>query len=314
MKNTKIKNRVVYGRYVIAPYTQENEGEKMKVKDSAEIDVLKWLHIVEEEINLKSDRAMVVTSASILDTQLEMLLRKFMIKDNKIEERLFNNAGALATFSAKNSMCYYLGLISKYEFENIEIIRKIRNRFAHEIEIKKMNDDQSIIDFCNNFTLPKELYIPEIVHMKDGKILELIKEPIENIDIQTRFMRVFKNITMYLDYRNIEISEIKRNEYKNMKCIELLKDGKNKLLELNKKRYELNVEYKQRLLSKIKKEDNKEKIREMEAKIEIIDKEITAYKEGDLFYGTTVKPDEGGKAYINSYDEMIELFEKNIEE
>lgn len=283
----------------------------MKVKNNADVDILKWISIVEEEIDLKSDRAMVVTSASILDTQLEMLLRKFMIEDNKIEERLFNNTSALSTFSAKNSMCYYLGIISKYEFENIEIIRKIRNRFAHEIEIKKMNDDQSIIDLCNNLTLPKELYMPETIQVKNGDILDLNKEPLENIDIQTRFMKVFKNITMYLDYRSAEVSETKRTEYKNMTFIEFLKDAKNRFLDLNDKRYKLNVERKQKLLLKIKKEDSKEKIKEMKAEIESIDKEITAYKEGDLFYGTTVEPDGGSQAYMNFYDKMIELFEKN---
>lgn len=282
----------------------------MKVKD--DVDILKWIRIVEEEINVKSDRAMVVTSASILDSQLEMLLRAFMISDDKIDERLFNANGALATFSSKNSMCYYLGIISEYEYKTIETIRKIRNRFAHEIEIKKMSDDQSIINLCNNLTLSKEMYMPEIIKIENGCIEDFDVDPLKNTDIQTKFIRVFKNLTMYLDYRIVETSEVKRKKYKNLSFLQLLKDSKTRLIDLNEERYRLNTERKQKLLLEIEKVGAHEskKIEEMKNDIQNIEKEIRAYKEGDLFYGCTAKPDGSSQTYMKFLDKVIELFEK----
>ncbi|MBO5349672.1 MAG: hypothetical protein J6A89_07645 [Clostridia bacterium] len=284
----------------------------MKIKDD-DVDILKWISIVEEEINVKSDRAMVITSASILDSQLEMLLKEFMITDSKIDERLFNANSSLATLSAKNSMCYYLGIISENEYKNIEIIRKIRNRFAHEIEIKKMCNDQAIIDLCNNLTLTKEMYMPETITIRDGRVPELEVEPLENIDTQTKFIRVFKNITMYLNYRSIELSAIKRKEYKNLPFLELIKNTKKRFIELNKKRYKMNIEYKQKLLEKMEKTNKNDNmdLERIKSKIQSIDKAINAYENGDLFYDLTVQPTGGSQAYIKMYDEMIKLFENN---
>lgn len=198
------------------------------MKEYDDLDILEWISIVEEEINVKSDRAMVVTCASILDAQLEILLRKFLIRDKKIDMRLFGSNNALSTFSSKQSMCYYLGIISEYEFDTIEIIRKIRNRFAHEFKIKKMTDDQSIVDLCNNLALPSKLYIPETLKINNGKIVENLDNPLQDLDVQERFIRVFKNLTMYLNYRSIEISDIRREKYENLTVVEMFKDTKKK--------------------------------------------------------------------------------------
>lgn len=281
-----------------------------------EIDILRWIDIVEEEINLKYDRALVITSASILETQLEKILKCFMLSDNKIDERLFTNNAPLATFSSKNSMCYYIGIISEYEYKTIETIRKIRNKFAHEIEIKKMSDSQSIIDLCNNLTIPKELYIQEeLVFEQNGKLKSMEKEPLKNVDIQTKFIKVFKNLTMYLEYRTIEIYEMKRIEYKNVSYIQMMKDSKEKLIKLSKKLYDTELYYKSKLMLELdrlnKTNSERTKIEEKKKEIQEIDDKIKAYEDGHLFYNTIIEKVCDSQMFIDIMEKSIEANEED---
>ena len=47
-------------------------------------------------------------------------------------------------------MAYSIGILPKLALEDIENIRKIRNEFAHSLEIKSFNDNK-ISDICHNF-------------------------------------------------------------------------------------------------------------------------------------------------------------------
>ena len=46
---------------------------------------------------------------------------------------MFNGFGPLSSFSGKIKLSYRLGLISKEEYNKLEIFRSIRNKFAHII-------------------------------------------------------------------------------------------------------------------------------------------------------------------------------------
>ena len=82
------------------------------------VDITKWMKIVDEEINVKSDRALVITIGSILDTQLESLLNF----SNFLTIKVDNNTGenleywssatwqtALYNFKTKRFKCDFIG-------------------------------------------------------------------------------------------------------------------------------------------------------------------------------------------------------------
>ena len=83
-----------------------------------------------------SDRAVAIIGATALDTHLEKLLKKYLINDSKAVNDLISGSSnsLLSTFSAKIHATYCLGLISKNEFEDLQIVRRIRNNFAHELQ------------------------------------------------------------------------------------------------------------------------------------------------------------------------------------
>ncbi|WP_139959886.1 MltR family transcriptional regulator [Flavicella sediminum] len=81
--------------------------------------------------NKESDRGAVLLAASILDEWLLEIIQSYIIKDKVSKELLLGFGAPLGTFSAKTKIAYSLGLIEKKEYEEINIIRKIRNEFGH---------------------------------------------------------------------------------------------------------------------------------------------------------------------------------------
>jgi DNA-binding MltR family transcriptional regulator len=57
----------------------------------------------------------------------------------------------LSTFSARIAACHAMGLISDEEFKNCDLIRKIRNQFAHKIKMSFKND--RVRSFCSSLAL-----------------------------------------------------------------------------------------------------------------------------------------------------------------
>jgi DNA-binding MltR family transcriptional regulator len=91
-----------------------------------------------EALSRESDRGLILVSASHLDEALERLLRaRFSIEHKKSKsmiDPLFNTFGPLSTFSAKIKMSYAIDLIEKWVYRDLEILRKLRNEFAHSIK------------------------------------------------------------------------------------------------------------------------------------------------------------------------------------
>src|SRR2546422_663458 len=84
----------------------------------------------------ESDRGTVLVGLAALDENLEILLRSTFIQDRTISktsvETLFAVNGPLNTFWAKCHFANALGLLPECLFSDLEKMRKLRNRFAHQ--------------------------------------------------------------------------------------------------------------------------------------------------------------------------------------
>lgn len=122
-----------------------------------ELGFIRHKDLIDELAN-DSDRSKVIVGAAIIDELMERLLRKTLVQNSKLFEQAFESSnGFLGTFSSKIKACFLLGLISKELLDDIEIIRKIRNHFAHKI----MNcsfDNEEIRNICQNFNLVKAAF------------------------------------------------------------------------------------------------------------------------------------------------------------
>lgn len=213
------------------------------MKNPEKIDYIKWMDLVNKEIENQSDRALVLLCAAIIDEQLEFILKTFLIEDNQIQERIFDNNAPLSTFSAKNNFCFYLGLISKHEYNTINTIRKIRNKFAHEILINTFEDDASLKGLCNNLSIPNGMYVPDVLIIKNDHIQNLDEEPLKEKTLKERFILTFKYITQYLNFRYIDVFPIKRKEYIAKTQSMLLEQTFENMFNNNKQLIELSKNY-----------------------------------------------------------------------
>ena len=93
------------------------------------------------EANYESPRGMVLILASLLEIGLERLLRNRLGRGKSTKE-LFDGPNApLGSLSSKISLSRSLDLVSEQEYKNLTAVRKIRNKFAHELFSSFENKD-----------------------------------------------------------------------------------------------------------------------------------------------------------------------------
>lgn len=87
------------------------------------------------EFNKETERGTALAAAAMLDELLGRIIESFLIP-NKGSKALLDGFNApLGTFSARIASAFALGLLSEVEYRQCELIRKVRNEFAHQIKV-----------------------------------------------------------------------------------------------------------------------------------------------------------------------------------
>lgn len=111
-----------------------------------------------QELQSESPRAAVIIAGAFLDAQLRNLLSKYFIDDSKIVNELLgteNNADCpLSSFSSRIKAAYCLGLLSKGLYDDLNMIKKIRNKFAHKMHGYTF-DEPEVVSWCKSLKLAK---------------------------------------------------------------------------------------------------------------------------------------------------------------
>jgi hypothetical protein len=164
---------------------------------------------ITNELKKESDRAAAVLAASFLETQLETLLKKVLI-NHKDRDLMFGAFAPLGSFSAKISVAFLIGLIPEDIYKDLNVIRKIRNEFAHKYDTLAF-DLSPVKDWVDNFE-----FVKWFLHSLPLAIKPISKD--ESYDIQNRLRRRFElavgMIMVTLDNYTREASAFpkKRNE------------------------------------------------------------------------------------------------------
>lgn len=79
----------------------------------------------------ESDRGCALMGASYVDDRLADLLKKKLLLNSDLRERMFDYIGPLGSFSARINMAYAIGLIPANLRRELHVMRDIRNVFAH---------------------------------------------------------------------------------------------------------------------------------------------------------------------------------------
>jgi DNA-binding MltR family transcriptional regulator len=92
---------------------------------------------------LDSHRGIAVVGAAIVENRLTAVLRAAMRQDESALQELFRSSGPLGTFGTKIRLAYLLRLIHEDLYNDLLIVTRIRNAFAHDVKISSF-EEQSI--------------------------------------------------------------------------------------------------------------------------------------------------------------------------
>ena len=122
--------------------------------------------IIENIIDEKNERALIILASSFVDDLLFFILSKYLIAPIKNEENLIKGDNPLSTFSSRIKTVYRLGLIDESFLSILDKIRDIRNKFAHRTNIKadksslkdKLSHLHKLLKDRNAFKLTQKRY------------------------------------------------------------------------------------------------------------------------------------------------------------
>jgi hypothetical protein len=111
-----------------------------------------WL----DEMNRESARGAALTAAAMLDTLYLDILKAFLIDGKQAEKLLTGFNAPLGTMGARAAAAASMGLITKAEFEEAELIRKVRNEFAHGVHVSF--ETPSVKSLCKRLNMDAKPY------------------------------------------------------------------------------------------------------------------------------------------------------------
>ena len=121
-------------------------------------------------LNPETDRGCALMAAAFLDSELELLLRSFVVDNEKAQDEIFSQSKPIGTFSSRIDLAFLLGLISADTRKDLHLIRKIRNDFGH-VHRPISFEDQAMSNRCRelkhhfrgNNEPPRKIFISSAV-------------------------------------------------------------------------------------------------------------------------------------------------------
>lgn len=123
------------------------------------------LKAIFDEISTQTDRGAAIVAAAILEEYLTIALKNRLILTVRLEERIFSidRKGFASEFGSKIDLALCCGLIRQDVFDDLRLIAKIRNRFAHHVTPLKFSEP-SIKEWCDTIKMvdadePRHRYV-----------------------------------------------------------------------------------------------------------------------------------------------------------
>ena len=250
------------------------------------------LAILQDELeHSASDRSCVIVAAAYIDELLEYLLKNFLYSPSseKEDKDLFSGYGPLSSFSSKILLSYRLGLISNYEYKTLQIIRKIRNTFAHDISKESLLEYKEMLVpsvparqllLIKSIPLPSENtaepplpIVPEVDMSSSRDIFEKIVLCLSNLLLSRCLIVVKEKRVIPQDYKSlVEIDDQK------ICLIQKSLNELEQLMDLIKKAIELNRQMIKGLSDTSVTQNNKE-IEKLKVEIRNLEAELEDYKQ-----------------------------------
>lgn len=101
-------------------------------------------------LNSESPRGGVLVATSFIESLLHKVIEAFLIEGKPAEQLVKGFNAPIGSLSAKIAMAAALGLITERERRECDLIRRVRNKFAHNVH--PTFDDDDVKDICQELT------------------------------------------------------------------------------------------------------------------------------------------------------------------
>tara|TARA_R110000796_G_scaffold68403_2_gene156655 strand:- start:49 stop:609 length:561 start_codon:yes stop_codon:yes gene_type:complete len=116
-----------------------------------------FLGVLIDAISDPNDRAAVVTSVALLEGAIQRLLVSRLVVSNEATvSDLFGPGGPLRDFSSKIKVAYAIGLVGPKTRGDLDVIREVRNAFAHTM-FPVSFEDTEIANAASRVTFAKRI-------------------------------------------------------------------------------------------------------------------------------------------------------------
>lgn len=114
-------------------------------KDMEEVEAMNdevygGLNRLQSYLGNLDERGLILSLSAFSEDSLGVILSNFMLENKASKQLLEGFNSPLGTFSSRIKACYSLGLITEKQYSDLEILRKIRNRFSHSWEQVSFSD------------------------------------------------------------------------------------------------------------------------------------------------------------------------------
>lgn len=103
-----------------------------------------------DELHRESDRGAVLISCSMIDELLTRSLRAYLIEAAATEDLLDGFNAPIGSFAARTKLSLALGLIDQGTATECDLLRKVRNEFAHKVACTFA--DQRVVAACRKLS------------------------------------------------------------------------------------------------------------------------------------------------------------------
>ena len=109
------------------------------------------------EMDSPNNRAAAIVAAAFTENNLALAIAaRFRILKDDEQKHIFENRGVLSDFANKIDMGFALGIYAVQVRDDLDNIRRIRNDFAHHLEVRDF-DHVKIAAMCERLNAPKYL-------------------------------------------------------------------------------------------------------------------------------------------------------------
>lgn len=158
------------------PLSDQEDGLLKEMSDP-DFDALNRFHTL---LASYDDRGLVLSLAAFAEDTLGRLLLTYLIDGKQSKDLVEGFNAPLGTLATRMKAAFAIGLLTKEQYEDLEIARKIRNEFAHDWEGVSLDraDIQSKISQLDGYTFDQSPI--------GGGFRERLRYSIANILIELR--------------------------------------------------------------------------------------------------------------------------------